>query len=136
MACIEIACAEGDTDCGRKCVGRCDEGRQCPVPVGCLSHATVDGAQALICPIKMGTGSAPCSEHSDCDTANCVVERCAPVEGFSKGFECAVPEDCFSGSCANGKCRGASKVLEPCAEDEDCAEGVCCAKLCAAAGTC
>ncbi|MET0795379.1 MAG: hypothetical protein ABW061_27920 [Polyangiaceae bacterium] len=109
----------------------------CPKPNGascnnaseCASeHCCVDtGAQTTTCTDLPCSSIPECNTNTDCTSGEvCVAQYCQPppvVVPGKNGSSCSTPEQCQSGSCKAGTCRGPAGST--CTADTQC-DAVCC----------
>ncbi|HYP88108.1 MAG TPA: hypothetical protein VEQ59_08135 [Polyangiaceae bacterium] len=116
------------------CLPHCETSADCSVG-SCFNATSVDGDTTQVCWPKSPEG-AYCYQPSDCQSGNCVAERCASAGGQANGAACTKDEDCQSRACQSGHCRGQALQGDACEATADCAVGTCCssgaqAKTCA-----
>ncbi len=114
------------------CLPHCEE--SCSVG-DCFDATDVEGDKShRVCWAKAAIG-AFCRQPLDCQTGNCVAQKCVAAGPQPNGAACRTDDDCVGRACQSGVCRGQALQGDPCQIPADCAVGTCCAAG-AQAGTC
>lgn len=130
--CTKPCATNQDCDDGFLCIRPQDKAICLPVcdttcAIGtCLAATDIEGGSGhQVCWAKAPLG-AFCRQFADCQTGNCVAQKCAPAGGQPNGAVCRTNDDCASKACQTGMCRGQALQGDPCKVPADCAIGTCC----------
>jgi hypothetical protein len=110
-------------------------GKPCTVDGDCASRVCCGPAGAKLCNGSCGTSGESCTTGLDCSSGNCCMtpwgaHACGSLACvlLGVGAACLRAEECLSGTCADGFCRGTAGYNEVCKTDSDCEAGRACCK--------
>jgi hypothetical protein len=145
LRCVDMPCSPseitvaGETaaTCGAMCLRDCTVtadvfGYQpCVVSDGSCRELPSVATNELVkvCDVRL-PNEHYCRSSTACFSGRCEDEVCFPAGGQANGIACAGNEDCLSGVCSGGTCRGTALLGDPCVGNPDCAVGTCCSGTC------